>query len=100
MYENDDYDNKGIFENDYSDNENNLTFNLYSLYCHNITSAQRLNLTNSSLIIHSASSVNIIDDENMVYNIHDAPHPLTVCTVNGSSTISKKVYLGKYPLPV
>ena len=93
-YRLDNYDDKGIFENEDSINENNLTFNPYSLYCHNITSAQRLNLKNNSLII------DIIWDKNIVHNIHDASHPLTVRTVNGSSTISKKAYLGTYPLPL
>ena len=36
----------------------------------------------------------------MLHDIHDAPVPLHVRTINGNTTITKKAYLGDYPKPV
>ena len=38
--------------------------------------------------------------KDIVHDFHQAPHPLQVRTVNGSTTISRKAYFGDYPLPV
>ena len=82
-----------VFEHDDNDTSNEV--NHYSNVLYNIRRAQRLNINNNStLIIDSASTVDIIGDINMVHDIHHAPQPLRVRTVNGSATISKKAYLG------
>ena len=88
-----------IFEHD--DNDTSIEVNHYSNVCYNIRRAQRLNINkNNTLIIDSASTVDIIGDKNMVHDIHHAPQPLQFRTVNGSTTISKKAYLGDYPSTV
>ena len=95
-----DEDDDGIFEHgDTNSGNNNANVNNYS-DCHNISPAQRLKLTRSTLIIDSASSVDIIGDESLIHDVHDAPKPLKVRTVNGCTTISKMAFLGTYPLPV
>ena len=95
----DDEEDMGMFE--HNNNDTNIDINHYSNVCYNITRAQSLNVNKSNtLIIDSGSTADIIGDRNMVHDVHHAPQPLRVRTVNGTTTISKKAYLGDYPLPV
>ena len=106
-YNND--DNKGIFKEDdcndnyISDNYINQQFNPYSstFSYYSIFDAQCLkNNTINTLIIDSASTVDIIGNKHLLYNTHDALTPLHMRTVNSSTTIRKKGFLGLYPYPV
>ena len=54
----------------------------------------------NSLIIDSGSTVNIIANESMVYDIPTASSPLRVQTINGNIVIERRAYLGDYPNPV
>ena len=86
-----------IFEDDDSNNYSDGVID----YCYSLSRAQpQICDMFATLIIDSASSVDIIANRELAYNIHKARVPLKVKTINGRSTIRQQAYIGDYPPPV
>ena len=100
----DNQNHNNMYHNDEGNyNTNNDEFLDYSLRCYNISPAQKLNksfTSSRSIIIDSASTSDIITNADLLTDIHIADQPLFVNTLNGVTKITKKGYLGEYPLPV
>ena len=92
-------DNDGdMFDDYYGNNDSNNNVIDYTNQCHNITRAQKLNSDKSNtLIIDSASTIDVIGDKTILHDIHDAPSPLKVKTIKGHTSITKQSYMGDYP---
>ena len=84
----------------FEDNDNDCSDALID-YCHSLTRAQRLTCDAfASLIIDSASSVDVVSNLELVHNIHKARTLLNVRTINGESTITQQACTGDHPPPV
>ena len=95
-------ENDGDMFDDYDgNNNNNQNVGPYIDTCHNIARAQKLNSDKSNtIIIDSASTVDVIGDKNILHDIHDALLPLKVKTIGAYTFIKKQSYMGDYPPPV
>ena len=96
------YENSGDMFEDYDgDNDNNENVTHYIDHCHNIARAQKLNSDKlNTIILDSASTVDVIADKTILHDIHDTLSPLKVKTIVGHTHIKKMAYMGDYPRPV
>ena len=72
------FENSGDMFDEYDDNnDNNENIISYIDACHNIARAQKLNSAKlDTIVIDSASTIDVIGDKTILHDIHDAPSPL------------------------
>ena len=90
-----------MFDKYNGNNNNNENVISYIDACHNITRAQKLNSDKSdTIILDSASTVDVIGDKTILRDIHNTLSPSKVKTIGGYTVIRKQSYMGYYPRPV